>query len=189
MTTQSEIHAKLVKIAQDQLDTAQGQAQGSAGPQEVVDALTQVIDELQSVANAIPAEPSGQEEAPPGNEAPAEAAPEEKPLGAKIDEKDVKIKELTAKVDILNSHIAKEQLAKVAEEYAKTLSNDTRSQQAKYDEIMKSDKPSDYWEARLDAINEFSSANNVNTQFAKPAKSESFYRVAKQSNNLRELML
>lgn len=185
MTTYSEIHSKLVKIAQDQLDTANGQAQGSAGPQEVVDALVQVIDELQSVADAIPAEPSQQEEAPM---APAEDA-EEKPLGAKIDEKDTQIKELTAKVEALNSHIAKEQLKVVAEEYARTLSNDTGSQQAKYDEIMKSDKPADYWTARLDAINEFSETNNVNTQFAKPAKSESFYRVAKQSNNLQELML
>jgi len=186
MTTYNEIHAKLVKIAQDQLDTANGQAQGSAGPQEVVDALVQVIDELQSVADAIPAEPSRQQN--PEAEAPAEE-PEEKPLCAKVDEKDVVIKELTAKVEALNSHIAKEQLAKVAEEYAKTISNDTRKQQAKYEEIMKSEKDASYWSARLEAINEYTQANNVNTQFLKPAKNESFYRVAKQGNNLQELML
>ena len=187
--TYKDIHAKLVKIAQDQLDNASGQAQGTAGPQEVVDALTQVIDELQTVANAIPAEPSQNEEQPGAEVAPVAAEPEEKPLGAKVDEKDVKIKELTAKVELLNSHIAKEQLAKVAEEYAKTISNDTRNQQAKYDEIMKGDKSSDYWTARLEAINEFTEANNVNTQFSKPAKTESFYRVAKQGRQLNEVML
>jgi len=187
--TYKDIHAKLVKIAQDQLDNASGQAQGTAGPQEVVDALTQVIDELQTVANAIPAEPSQNEEQPGAEAAPVATEPEEKPLGAKVDEKDVKIKELTAKVELLNSHIAKEQLAKVAEEYAKTISNDTRNQQAKYDEIMKGDKSSDYWTARLEAINEFTEANNVNTQFSKPAKTESFYRVAKQGRQLNEVML
>ena len=196
MTTYNEIHSKLVKIAQDQLDTANGQAQGSAGPQEVVDALVQVIDELQSVADAIPAQPTNNEQAPPGDaspsageEPPAEEDEKRRPMGAKVDEKDLKINELTAKVEVLNSHIAKEQLAKVAEEYARVLSNDTRKQQAKFDEIVKSDKPADYWSARLEAINEFTETNNVSTQFAKPAKTESFYRVAKQSNNLRELML
>jgi hypothetical protein len=178
-----------VKIAQDQLDNAQGAAEGSAGPQEVVDALVQVIDELTAVTNAIPAEPSNQETEAPGAPAAPTEEPEKPQIGAKVDVKDAKINELTAKVELLNAHLAKEQLAKVAEEYAKAIHNDTRSQQAKFDEIMKSDKDANYWETRLAAIEEFSEANNVNTQFQKPAKNTSFYRVAKQGNNLQELML
>ena len=45
MTANKNIHAKLVKIAQDQLDIANAETAGTAGPQEVVDALVEVIDD------------------------------------------------------------------------------------------------------------------------------------------------
>lgn len=200
MTT-TQTHAKLVKIAQDQLDIANGEQAGTAGPQEVVDALTEVIDDLTAVAEAVPAEPSvdqGIDATQPdvSPEVPAEDPAAQPPIESEEEkiarirkaaehdddddkDKDAKIAVLSEQVSKLNAHIAKEQLAKVAEEYSVAIHNDTRSQQAKFDEVMASNKPSEYWTARLDAINEFTNANNVNTQFAKPAKNFTAYRVAK----------
>ncbi|GAG49806.1 unnamed protein product, partial [marine sediment metagenome] len=55
------ILASLTKVANDLVDVAAAPAPeqsgaGSAGPQEVVDALEVVIDEIASISEAIPAE-------------------------------------------------------------------------------------------------------------------------------------
>jgi len=81
--TYREIHAKLVKIAQDELAIAQGEVSpnSEAGPQEVVDELVEVIDDLEKVVDVIPAEPSQESadeigaEPPEINEDPAAAVP------------------------------------------------------------------------------------------------------------------
>jgi len=204
--TNSQVHAKLVKIAQDELDIANGSADGTVGPQEVVDSLVEVIDDLQDTVEAIPAEPSEpsveepQEPLAEGIPAEAPAAPEEEttdpdsPLLAKTrtanddddddddKKKDAKIRTQNLRIASLEQHIAKEELSKIAKDYAQTVHNDTNQQQAKYDEVMASGKSVSYWTARLEAIDEYTEANNVNTQFAKPAKNISAYRVAKLEN-------
>ena len=94
-------------------------------------------------------------------------------------EKDAKIAALTAKVNALNAHVAKEKLAKVAEEYASEVFQDTRQQQSKYDEIVSAKQTPEYWTARLEAITEFKESNNVSSQ-QKPAKNQTFYKYAKR---------
>lgn len=206
--TLGQIHAKLVKIAQDELAIANGDAStvgvdSQAGPQEVVDELTEVIDDLQAVVEAVPAEPS-EEAAEEIAAEPAEALePDESDsvLPARIrraaddkddddedKEKDAKIAGLTAKVNALNAHVAKEKLAKIAEEYASEVFQDTRQQQAKYDEIISAKKTPEYWTARLEAITEFKESNNVTSQ-QKPAKNQSFYKYAKKITTPGELNL
>jgi hypothetical protein len=57
VTNAKTIFAKLTKIANDQLDAVGAPAEdaGSAGPQEVVDALEIVVQELEEIQEAIPA--------------------------------------------------------------------------------------------------------------------------------------
>lgn len=215
-TTQQTIYAKLVKSAQDLLENATAQTDETVGPQEAVDALEEVIDDLEVLQEAIPAQPSVEEgiDATEG-EISEDAVPEpvvkpdeeEEPIvvaksktrkAAEDDdkdddedkEKDAKIRNLSVQVARLNSHIAKEELARIAKEYAETIHSDTRTQQGKYDEILKSDKTAKYWEARLDAIVEYQDANVRNdNSFAKPAKTFSSYRTAKLQTNIQELNL
>lgn len=205
--TLGQIHAKLVKIAQDELAIANGDAptvgvDAQAGPQEVVDELTEVIDDLQSVVEAVPAEPSQNAADEIAAEPEEELNPDPEPvLPAKVrraadddndededKEKDAKIANLTAKVNALNAHVAKEKLAKVAEEYASEVFQDTRQQQSKYDEIISAKHSPEYWTARLEAITEFKESNNVTSQ-QKPAKNQSFYKYAKKITTPGELNL
>lgn len=214
-TQQKNIYAKLVKSAQDLLENATAQTDETVGPQEAVDALEEVIDDLEVLQEAIPAQPSQEEGidategevsdvaqpevvAPKEEEEPIVVAKRKVRKAAEDDdkdddedkEKDAKIRNLSVQVEKLNSHIAKEELTKIAKEYAETIHNDTRTQQGKYDEILKSDKTAKYWEARLDAIVEYQDANTKNdNSFAKPAKTFSSYRTAKLQTNIQELNL
>jgi len=192
-----QIHSRLVKIAQDELDIANGQEAGTAGPQEVVDSLVEVIADLEDTVEVIPAEPSepqGEELDPMATEpAPEPVVEEEDPLKpAKVKnaadddkdddedkEKDAKLAQANAKIVILEAKFAKEELSKVAKDYAQTFANDTSAQQIKYDAIMKAGKSAAFWSEKLASIEEYQEANNINTTFAKPAKTESFVRQAK----------
>lgn len=194
-----QIHTKLVKIAQEELDIANGQEAGTAGPQEVVDSLVEVIADLEDTVEVIPAEPSepqGEELDPMVTEPAAEPVIEEEedPLkpaktrraaehkGEDKDEdkeKDAKLAKANAKIAILEAKFAKEELSKVAKDYAQTFANDTGAQQIKYDEIMKAGKSAEFWSEKLASVEEYQEANNINTTFAKPAKTESFVRQAK----------
>jgi len=197
--TYKTIHSRLVKIAQDELDIANGQNTGQAGPQEVVDQLVEVIADLEDTVEVIPAEPSAPqgEELDPGMaaapEVEAPVAPEEEeedPLTARLrsaadddkdedKEKDAKLAKANAKIAILEAKFAKEELSKVAKDYAQTFANDTTAQQIKYDEIMKSGKTAAHWSEKLASIEEYQDANNINTSFALPAKTQSYVRQAK----------
>ena len=63
VTNAKTIFAQLTKIANDQLDAVGAPDESeSAGPQEVVDALEVIVQQLEEVSAAIPAESSMQEE-------------------------------------------------------------------------------------------------------------------------------
>lgn len=207
--TAKEIYAKLVKTAQDLLENATGQTEATLGPQEAVDGLEEVINDLEVLQEGIPAEPSA-EEGVDATEATGEVAAEEpsaEPVAEEEEpivvakrrtrkaadeddkdddedkEKDAKIRNLSTQVAKLNASLAKQELEKIAQDYSEAIHTDTRGQQAKFDEVIKSGKTSQYWEARLDAIQEYQDTNVRNdNSYAKPAKNFSSYRVAKQSN-------
>ena len=151
-----DIFAKLTKVANDMVDVAAPDAEsaGTAGPQEVVDALSAIIGELEAVSAAIPAEPSQGEQ--PGTEAPVNQ-PEEPEVVAQLK---TQIAELTAKVE--NS-----ERESVALKYAE-LYSDAKVKQAKFDEVMVSKEKPDFWIAKITAVEDFQKETGQ-TQY-KPAQ-------------------
>lgn len=162
--TAKDVIGKLTKVANDQLDTASGTVQGTASPEEVVSALEVIINELSAVMSAIPAQKQEEEAPTPQTPAPVE----EKEVVAKLQ---TEVKELTAKLEATEKE-------SVAVKYAE-LFEDPKVSQDKYDEVIKSDKPSKDWSDKIASIEEFRTASK--TQPYKPAQSISkFIRVAQQ---------
>ena len=83
------------KIANDLLDVAEAEGNGEvAGPQEVVDAIEVIVDQLEEVQQAIPAEPTGEEAVV---EAPVEEAP--------VEEVEAPVEEVEAPVAVSYTHL------------------------------------------------------------------------------------
>ena len=181
VTNAKTIFAKLTKIANEQLDVAAEPAQeaGSAGPQEVVDALEVIVQELEEVQEAIPAESSMQEEVPEEVvEAPVEV-PEEPEVVGKLKSQ---VAALTSQLDSINKE-------KIASDYAE-LFDEPKVQQAKYDEVLSSSKDSAYWSAQIDAIGQFKQDAGVSSY--RPAQSTNSWvqprtKVAKQGSGMMRL--
>ena len=180
VTNAKTIFAKLTKIANEQLDVAAEPAQeaGSAGPQEVVDALEVIVQELEEVQEAIPAESSMEEEVPEQIEAPVEV-PEEPEVVGKLKSQ---VAALTSQLDSINKE-------KIASDYAE-LFDEPKVQQAKYDEVLSSSKDSAYWSAQIDAIGQFKQDAGVSSY--KPAQATNSWvqprtKVAKQGSGMMRL--
>mgnify|MGYP001305892587 FL=1 len=182
VTNAKTIFAKLTKIANEQLDVAGAPAEdaGSAGPQEVVDALEIVVQELEEIQEAIPAESSTEEEqvVPEQIEAPVEV-PEEPEVVGKLKSQ---VAALTSQLDSINKE-------KIASDYAE-LFDEPKVQQAKYDEVISSKKDSAYWSAQIDAIGQFKQDAGVSSY--KPAQSTNSWiqprtRVAKAASEMMRL--
>jgi len=162
--------ASVTKIANDLVDVAASPAPeegaGSAGPQEVVDALEIVIDEIAEISEAIPAEPQGAtpEEAPV--EAPVEEAPVEAPVAEESEEEEPRlakqVRELQAQLDSQNRE-------KLATQFAE-LHEGTAVQQAKYDEVLNSKDSLATWTAKIDSIEAFKTTTEGASSSYKPAK-------------------
>ena len=180
VTNAKTIFAKLTKIANEQLDVAAEPAQeaGSAGPQEVVDALEVIVQQLEEVQEAIPAESSIEEEVPEQVEAPVEV-PEEPEVVGKLKSQ---VAALTSQLDSINKE-------KIASDYAE-LFDEPKVQQAKYDEVISSKKDSAYWSAQINAIGQFKQDAGVSSY--KPAQSTNSWvqprtRVAKAVSEMWSL--
>lgn len=181
--------AKLTKVANDLLDVAGTEpapedAAGTAGPQEVVDALDVIVDQLEEIQAAVPAEPAAEE----GEIVDPTAAPVPEPTSEPVAEDPVPEEEplLAKEVKILKAKIEEQELEKVAQTYA-YLHDDTKVQQAKYNEVIASKKASSYWSAKIEAIEEFKTNAGENNSY-KPAKNvtswlQSRQKVAKLSSN------
>jgi len=174
------IFAKLTKIANEQLDVAGAPAEdaGSAGPQEVVDALEVIVEQLEEVQEAIPAESSQEEEVPVPVEEPVEV-PEEPEVVGKLKSQ---VAALTSQLDNINKE-------KIASDYAE-LFDEPKVQQAKYDEVISSKKDSVYWSAQIEAISQFK--NDAGVSSYKPAQATNSWiqprtKVAKQGSEMRRL--
>ena len=173
------IFARLTKIANEQLDVAGApEDAGSAGPQEVVDALEVIVQELEEVQEAIPAESSLEEEEQVPVEEPVEV-PEEPEVVGKLKSQ---VAALTSQLDNINKE-------KIASEYA-DLFDEPKVQQAKYDEVLSSSKDSAYWSAQIEAISQFK--NDAGVTSYKPAQATNSWiqprtKVAKQGSEMRRL--
>ena len=161
------IFAKLTKVAEDMLDVAAAPAPepsqeeaeaGTAGPQEVVDAIEVIVDELEQVQEAIPAEPTNEEvEVEAGQVDVAEPAVEEEPKIAKL-QRDLKVAQ---------GELTKIALERIAETYAEQF-DESRVQQAKYDEVISSKEGVSYWTAQIKAIEQYKETTGATSY--KPAQ-------------------
>jgi len=182
-----QVFAKFTKIAEDMLEQASAppsDAAGTAGPQEVVDALEGVVEELETISAAIPAESSAD---PEELEAPTVEAPVEEPNTE--EDEDPRFAKLQKQLAAQQVIIDRNELEKVAKTYAE-LHVDSKVQQAKYDEVLSSNEKSSVWLAKIEAISAFKNEQGIDSY--KPAQTTSNWikpltKVAKQSNGRMRL--
>lgn len=172
------VFAHLTKIAESMLDQAEQapspESAGTAGPQEAVDALSEIVAQLEQVIAAIPAEPAGES----GLEAPVNA-PEQPEVVAQLK---TQIAELTSKVE-------GQEIERVAQEYAE-LYSDANVKQAKYNEVIGSTESTEFWNAKIQAVSEYQKEAGVNAY--KPAQQTTSWlkprsKFAQQGNALVRL--
>lgn len=180
--TAKEVFAGLTHIANEMLDTAaqapSPESAGTAGPQEVVDALSAIVDQLEQIQAAIPAEPSN------GGEQPGA-----EPVSAPPAEEEPKIASLNSKIAELELKVESAERERVAEQFAE-LYSDPKVQQAKYNEVIASKEKPSYWTAKIDAISTFQKEAGLESY--KPAQQTSTWlkpmtRVAKLDNERMRL--
>lgn len=181
------IHAKLTKIAQDELQLSnkleeQVSAPSEAGPQEVVDAVAEIAADIESVISMIPAEPQdGGEDINDGDDVP-EGAPEPEMNAEPSPEKE----QMEAKMAKLEKQLDDQTKERIAQEIA-DLHNGS---EAKYAEVIDSSQNSSYWAAQLATIKSFADTMNLNRN--KVAQTSSSYiKVAQMSgkDGMKNLML
>jgi len=193
--------AKLTKVANDLLDVAaeapvpspEEEQAGTAGPQEVVDALDVIVEELEEVQAVIPAEPSADtgEPQPDGNAPVAEPAVAD-PVADPVDDnpdpdEEPRLAKAIKRVAELENRLERQDLEKVAQNYGELFA-DTKTQQAKFDEVLSSKKGSQFWIAKIEAIEEFKENAGETSSNYKPAKNTTSWiaprsKFAKQASN------
>ena len=175
------------KIANELLEVAENGDNGSvAGPQEVVDAIEGIVDQLEEVQAAIPAEPSMEEEEAvmPVEEAEVPEAPvveeeEEKPIVAK----------LKSQVAALTHKVEAQEREKVAQSYS-DLFDDVKVAQAKFDEVLSSRDSIGTWQGRIAAIQSYADETKGDSQYVSPTSTSGFLsrsKVAKLANEFSHL--
>lgn len=181
------ILASLTKVANDLVDVAATPAPeegaGSAGPQEVVDALEVVIDEIAAISEAIPAEPQG---AAPEGEVPLEAPVEE--VEAPVAEESEEEPRLAKQVRELQAQLDSQNREKLATQFAE-LHDEPSIQQAKYDEVLNSKDSLATWTAKIDSIEQYKTHEGASSY--KPAKTMTSWlnksKFAKQGSGMMSL--
>jgi len=192
------IFGKLTKVANDMLDIAEApqptspeEAAGTAGPQEVVDAIEVIVQELEQVQEAIPAEPTNGQDPALEPESPTTepvAEPTEEPP-VPPEEEDPRLAKITKELRVAQGELAKIALEKLAVKYGE-LHDESKVQQAKYDEVLASKEKPSYWEAKIEAIEQFKV--NEGTTSYKPAQTTTSWlkprsRVAQVDSGMRSL--
>lgn len=175
------------KIANELLEAAEPQDNGAvAGPQEVVDAIENIVAELEEVQEAIPAEPSMEEEAVV--EAPEVEVEAEAPVVEEEEEKPI-VAKLKAQVAALNSKVEAQEREKLAQSYSE-LFDDIKVAQAKFDEVLASKESIGSWQSKIAAIQAYKDNTGGNSQYASANNTSGFLsqsRVAKQQSGFTHL--
>lgn len=192
--------SKLTKVANDLVDVAaaapvpeqSGGEAGTAGPQEVVDALEVIADEILEIQQAIPAEPSnGGAEAPveagaeaPVAEAPVAESPVDSPVAEQSDEEEEPKLAKQLKIALQEIDVIKRE--RIATQYAE-LFEESKTQQAKFDEVIASKDSIATWTAKIDSIEQYKQHEGATSSY-KPAKTMTSWikpqsKFAKQVSN------
>ena len=175
------------KIANELLDVAEPQDNGAvAGPQQVVDAISNIVAELEEVQDAIPAEPSMEEEVEV--EAPEVEVEAEAPVVEEEEERPI-VAKLKAQVAALNRKVDAQEREKLAQTYSE-LFDDIKVAQAKFDEVIASKDPLGSWQSKIAAIQTYKDNTGGNSQYASANTASGFLsqsRVAKQQSGFTHL--
>lgn len=176
------------KIANELLEVAEAEGNGAvAGPQEVVDAIEEIVGQLEEVQAAIPAEPAGEEvglevEAPVGAEAVEAPVVEE-------EEEEELVAKLKSQVAALNHKVDAQDREKVAQTYS-DLYDDVKVAQAKFDEVISSRDSIQSWQSKIAAIQNYRTETKGDSQYVSPASTSGFLsrsKVAKLASEYTHL--
>ena len=160
------------KIANDLLDVAEAEGNGEvAGPQEVVDAIEVIVDQLEEVQAAIPAEASGDElgvEAPVeelGGEVEAPVEEVEAPVVEEEEEEEEYVAKLKSQVAVLTRKVGAQERERIAQSYSE-LFDDIKVAQVKFDEVIRSSEPNGSWQGKIAAIENYRNEVKSNPSYA-----------------------
>ena len=178
------------KIANDLLDVAEAEGTGEvAGPQEVVDAIEVIVDQLEEVQAAIPAEASGDEL---GVEAPVEelggeveAPVEEVEAPVEEEEEEEYVAKLKSQVAVLTKKVGAQERERIAQSYSE-LFDDIKVAQVKFDEVIRSSEPNGSWQGKIAAIENYRNEVKSNPSYATAPTTSGFLsrsKVAKLRGN------
>jgi len=179
------------KIANELLEVAEAEGNGAvAGPQEVVDAIEEIVGQLEEVQQAIPAEPAGQEGLEVEAGVPLEAEPEaiEAPVVEEEEEEEL-VAKLRSQVAVLNRKVDAQEREKIAQSYS-DLYDDVKVAQAKFDEVLASKDSVPSWKARIAAIQNYRTETKGDSQYVSPTSTSGFLsrsKVAKLSSEFTHL--
>ena len=178
------------KIANELLEVAEAEGNGAvAGPQEVVDAIEEIVGQLEEVQQAIPAEPAGEEvglevEAPVGAEPEAVEAPV-----VEEEEEEELVAKLKSQVAALNRKVDAQDREKVAQTYS-DLYDDVKVAQAKFDEVISSRDSIQSWQSKIAAIQNYRTETKGDSQYVSPTSTSGFLsrsKVAKLASEYTHL--
>ena len=160
------------KIANDLLDVAEAEGNGEvAGPQEVVDAIEVIVDQLEEVQAAIPAEASADEavveapvEGPVEEEVEAPVEEVEAPVVEEEEEEEY-VAKLKSQVAALTKKVGAQERERMAQAYSE-LFDDIKVAQVKFDEVIRSKEPISSWQGKIAAIESYRNETKSNPSYA-----------------------
>ena len=160
------------KIANDLLDVAEAEGNGEvAGPQEVVDAIEVIVDQLEEVQAAIPAEASADEavveapvEGPVEEEVEAPVEEVEAPVVEEEEEEEY-VAKLKSQVAALTKMVGAQERERMAQAYSE-LFDDIKVAQVKFDEVIRSKEPISSWQGKIAAIESYRNETKSNPSYA-----------------------
>jgi len=156
------------KIANELLDAAEAGGNGEvAGPQEVVDAIEVIVDQLEEVQAAIPAEPAGAEPVVEGPqiEGEVEAPVEEVEAPIEEEEEEEYVAKLKSQVAALTQKVTAQDRERMAQAYSELFDNVQVAQQ-KFDEVINSKDTISSWQGKIAAIENYRNETKVGTAYS-----------------------
>jgi hypothetical protein len=156
------------KIANELLDAAEAGGEGAvAGPQEVVNAIEVIVDQLEEVQAAIPAEAAGAEPVVEGPqiEGEVEAPVEEVEAPMEEEEEEEYVAKLKSQVAILARKVDVQDRERMAQAYSELFSNVQVAQQ-KFEEVVNSKEPISSWQGKIAAIENYRNESKEGTPYS-----------------------
>ena len=156
------------KIANELLDAAEAGGNGEvAGPQEVVDAIEVIVDQLEEVQAAIPAEPTGAEAVVEGPqiEGEVEAPVEEVEAPIEEEEEEEYVAKLKSQVATLARKVDVQDRERMAQAYSELFDNVQVAQQ-KFEEVVNSKDTISSWQGKIAAIENYRNESKEGTPYS-----------------------